>query len=221
MQNRDYNKRYEKASSRDVSFVNSQQKKTDPSVNTYSTNTQQVQKILSNSTIGNNFGFQLIILILIFTGGYFTGYYMNETENQYSSNEMSTFKNIPSNDYKKQNNSNLNLEETDEKEDDQKTTKQKTKKSSSIPSNLQFPPKSNQVNYILQLGEFNKEEANKLAVSLMRENQEFQGRVFRTNTGKLYAGYYYSSREAKEVLNKIKKFRNGTFSEASIKTIQF
>jgi nitrous oxidase accessory protein NosD len=71
------------------------------------------------------------------------------------------------------------------------------------------------------MGTYSKEDASKLASSLIREKQEFQGRIFRTTTGKLYAGYFYNFKDAKIMLKKLKKFQDGTFSDASIKNIQF
>ena len=71
------------------------------------------------------------------------------------------------------------------------------------------------------MGSFSKEEGSKIASSLIREKQEFQGKIFRTTTGKLYAGYFYTYKDAKIMLKKLKKFQDGTFSEASIKNIQF
>ncbi|HMV42413.1 MAG TPA: SPOR domain-containing protein, partial [Leptospiraceae bacterium] len=90
-----------------------------------------------------------------------------------------------------------------------------------IHKDLKFPPKLNQVNYIIQIGTFSREEANKWGASLIKDQQDFQGRLFRTSTGKLYLGYYYNIKDAKLVLKQVKKFRGGVFEEASIKNIQF
>ena len=60
-----------------------------------------------------------------------------------------------------------------------------------------------------------------MGASLIKDQQEFQGRLFRTSTGKLYLGYYYSVKDAKMVLKQIKKIPRWSFEEASIKNIQF
>ncbi len=157
--------------------------------------------------------------ILLFTAGFILGMKTDQKEALFSSNETASFRNIDSeieqSDSKKQDDSEFETAKNTEK------NAEEIKQNSSLPRNLQYPPKPNQVNYIIQLGTFSKEDAGKIVSGLIREKQEFQGRIFRTTTGKLYAGYFYNFKEAKSMLKKLKKFQEGTFSEASIKNIQF
>ena len=156
--------------------------------------------------------------ILLFTAGFIIGMKTNQKEILFTSNENTTFRDI---------NSEIDQdvpppksEETDF-ESSRASENKEEKQSNVIPKNIQFPPKPNQINYIIQMGSFSKEEGSKIASSLIREKQEFQGKIFRTTTGKLYAGYFYTYKDAKIMLKKLKKFQDGTFSEASIKNIQF
>ena len=157
--------------------------------------------------------------ILLFTAGFILGMKTDQKEALFSSNETASFRNIDSeieqNDSKKQDDSEFETTKNTEKNSDE------IKQNASLPRNLQFPPRPNQINYIIQMGTFSKEDAGKAVSGLIRERQEFQGRIFRTTTGKLYAGYFYNFKEAKSMLKKLKKFQEGTFSEASIKNIQF
>jgi hypothetical protein len=157
--------------------------------------------------------------ILLFTAGFILGMKTDQKEALFSSNEAASFRNI---------NSEIEQEIPSSKSDDSDfesskgtVDKEEPKSVPVIPKNIQFPPKPNQVNYIIQMGTFSKEDATRLASSLIREKQEFQGRIFKTTTGKLYAGYFYNFKDAKVMLKKLKKFQDGTFSDASIKNIQF
>jgi hypothetical protein len=155
--------------------------------------------------------------ILLFTAGFILGMKTDQKESLFSSNEAASFRNI---------NSEVEQEVPTSKTDDSDldqggSDRDEPKTTPVIPKNIQYPPKPNQINYIIQMGTFSKEDASKLASSLIREKQEFQGKIFRTTTGKLYAGYFYNFKDAKIMLKKLKKFQDGTFSEASIKNIQF
>ncbi len=156
--------------------------------------------------------------ILLFTAGFILGMKTDQKEALFSSNEAASFRNI--NSEIEQDVPSPKNEENDF-EPSRGSEREEPKSIPVIPKNIQFPPKPNQVNYIIQMGTFSKEDASKLASSLIREKQEFQGRIFRTTTGKLYAGYFYNFKDAKLMLKKLKKFQDGTFSEASIKNIQF
>lgn len=151
--------------------------------------------------------------ILLFTAGFILGMKTSQNETLFSNNQSLAFKNI--NPDIEQDQPPLKSVESDSTQDKEDT------KQTPLPYNLQYPPKPNQMNYIIQLGSFTKEEATKQGASLIREKQEFQGRIFRTTTGKLYVGFFYSKKDAKVMLNKVKKFQDGIFSDASIKNIEF
>lgn len=157
----------------------------------------------------------LVIGVFLFTSGLFVGMRISQRESAFASGEVQSFKNISENSESSiSERTRAEISETSPESEENSTF-------SSIPRNLQFPPKLNQTNYMIQLGTFSPEDANKYAASLIHERQEFQGRVFRTSTGKLYLGFYYDLREAKNVLKKIKKFQGGIFQEAEIKSVQF
>lgn len=152
--------------------------------------------------------------ILLFTAGFIAGMKVNQNETAFN-NQSLAFRNV---------NSEIDQDIPPLKNEDNESSpadKEENKQPGTIPYNIQYPPRSNQTNFIIQLGTYSKEEATKLGASLIREKQEFQGRIFRTTTGKLYAGFFYNQKDAKNMLKKIKKFQDGTFSDASIKTIQF
>ncbi|MCB1141647.1 MAG: hypothetical protein H7A24_13265 [Leptospiraceae bacterium] len=228
MQNIDFSKRIKKDPKKFPSNPPIQRKKTEDFSHSSSGRESSTRSQFLNILQQRNQQFPVLYLfigaILFFTSGLVVGMKIDQKESYFSSNEINTFKNIGSTETEKSG-TEISLNGSDDEDaEESKPTKQKRQAppvSRSIPKNIQFPPKPDQINYIIQLGNFSKEEATKLAVSIIREKQEFQGRIFRTQTGKLYAGYYYNHREAKAVLKKVKKFRNGVFKDASIKNIQF
>lgn len=151
--------------------------------------------------------------ILLFTAGFILGMKTSQNETIFSNNQSLAFRNI--NPDVEQDIPPLKSVETEVSPEKEET------KQAPLPYNMQFPPKPNQLNYIIQLGSFTKEEASKQGAALIRERQEFQGRIFRTTTGKLYVGFFYNYKDAKLMLKKVKKFQDGIFSDASIKNIQF
>lgn len=159
-----------------------------------------------------SFWYFLLIGIFLFTSGLFIGMKISQKESSFASGDLQSFKNISETEFSSEK-TRAEIIEPDSTEENSFL--------SYVPKNLQFPPKLNQMNYIIQLGTFTPEEANKYAASLIHERQEFQGRVFRTTTGKLYLGFYYDLKEAKNVLKKIRKFQGGIFQDAEIKNIQF
>lgn len=176
-----------------------------------------------------SFVYLFIGAVLFFTSGLLLGLKIDQKEADFANNEYNTFKNVSSSTENSPNSKDVINESTESssagnEDEDSFQLKDNIKKPSglsSIPKNLQFPPKMNQVNYIIQLGSFSREEATRLGAALIRERQEFQGRIFRTSTGKLFLGYYYELNEAKATLKRVKKLQKGSFSEASIKHIQF
>ncbi|MDF3818976.1 hypothetical protein P3G55_03635 [Leptospira sp. 96542] len=91
---------------------------------------------------------------------------------------------------------------------------------SPFPSALKFPPKNDQINYMVQIGDFTPEESVSVGKDLIEKNPTLRGRIFRTSTGKLFAGYFYRMEDAKEVLDSLKaKFPE--LNEAQVKTIRF
>jgi len=217
MQNLDYGKRFRKTKPRQTYTI-----KTKESESLSTPHNPTLYDFFFNLEVHSlPIWYYLIIGILLFTSGVFVGMKLDQKESFFTNNELNTFRNLQTSD--------LNSEEPNSKTPRSQLQENSLLKEESVeannftnfPKNLQFPPKLNQINYIIQLGNFSREEATKLAASLIRERQEFQGRIFRTNTGKLYLGYYYDLAEAKAVLKKIKKFQDGVFQEASIKNMQF
>ncbi len=169
---------------------------------------------------------------LFFTSGLISGMRIDHQESSFSAGqpEINSFKNVSTpapesstNQPEKESASDTDFNAETQAQPPKEEVKPASKNQNvAVPKNIQFPPKENQMNYIIQLGSFNKEEAVHYAASLIKERQEFQGRIFRgTSTGKLFLGYFYDENEAKNALKRVKKFRNGIFAEASIKNIQF
>lgn len=229
MQNTDYGKRFRKEKSKPIIQPRPQPseqvfKKTPPVKKQNQSFAELFSGLFSGFNQSQPAGYFYFFLIgmLLFTTGVYVGMKLDQKESTFASNELNSYRNIQTD-----NQPELSEKKSSPKVDlneDAHSTKEEILDSgntASVPKNLQFPPKLNQVNYIIQLGNFSREDATKWAASLIREKQEFQGRIFRTSTGKLYLGYYYDLKEAKVVLKKVKKFQNGPFQDASIKNIQF
>lgn len=228
MQNVDYSRKLKRDDRRFHS--------TDPKINLGKTSKNSgsgsILNILNSNHQPLSFLYLFIGAILFFTSGLVIGMKIDQKESYFIGNESNTFRNVNSSansslspETSEVENSKNSNEESQESSDGFTNELAKTKVIKqalpSIHKDLKFPPKLNQVNYIIQIGTFSREEANKWGASLIKDQQEFQGRLFRTSTGKLYLGYYYSVKDAKLVLKQIKKFRGGVFEEASIKNIQF
>lgn len=193
-------------------------------------NGSSILNILNSNHQPLSFLYLFIGAILFFTSGLVIGMKIDQKESYFMGNESNTFRNVNNS----ENNASLETVETPNTKENKAEINENDGFTSETPTNkvtktalptihkdLKFPPKLNQINYIIQIGTFSREEANKWGASLIKDQSDFQGRLFRTSTGKLYLGYYYSMKDAKLVLKQIKKFRGGVFEEASIKNIQF
>lgn len=225
MQNLDYGKRFRKEKTRQAPIQRPKPAEPVFSKPSPKKNSSQISDFFSKVQVNPlPVWYYFIIGILLFTSGVFVGMKLDQKESHFASNEMSSFRNVPNADTISTSEPEASVSAKPEIQESPGSGREDTLDSgnlASVPKNLQFPPKINQVNYIIQLGNFSREDSTKWAASLIREKQEFQGRIFRTSTGKLYLGYYYDLKEAKAVLKKVKKFQGGAFQEASIKNIQF
>ncbi len=149
----------------------------------------------------------LIGAILLFTSGMVVGIQLNQKEKGFESNQEKSFSNLGKT-------SRIQAPETNPEA-------QATQSSSSpFPTTLKFPPKNDQINYMVQIGNFSPEEAVQIGKHLMTSEPSLQGRIFRTSTGKLYAGYFYRMEDARDALDKIStKIPNA--ADAMVKTIRF
>ncbi len=192
---------------------------------------QSIFNLFQQNSGGISFLYLLIGASLLFTSGLVIGMRIDQKENQFSENENQSIRNLgklspeesgeeeitaP----KKKDGTENKAEFTDSFSIDQNTQKS-TKSNFPISKDLKYPPKLNQVNYIIQLGTFSKDEANKWASILIKEKQEYQGRFFRTSSGKLYLGYYYTLKDANLSLKSLKKLKDGAFEESSLKKVEF
>lgn len=223
MQNRDFSRKLKRETTdfnRDSRYASKNTNRSTPIISLFQNKSQPL-----------SFVYLIIGAILIFTSGLFIGIKIDQKESFYSENENNSLNNISKNSLedstseeeiipKKQQKDNK-AELSDGAHTDANT--QKTTKSSlpAINKDLKYPPKLNQTNFFIQLGTFSREEANKWASILIKEKQDLQGRFFRTQSGKLYIGYYYSLKDAKLALKSIKKMKDGTFEEATIKNVEF
>jgi len=78
-----------------------------------------------------------------------------------------------------------------------------------------------QINYIIEIGGYEPAESSRIGKMISSDMPELQGKLFRTSTGKLFAGYFYSQEEAKESLEHLRAFEKDDFTDASIKTVRF
>lgn len=162
---------------------------------------------------GNSLSFLYLFVgaILFFTSGLVVGMKIDQKENYFSHNEVNSFAN-PS-------------ETASEQEYNEPTTakrsREELKTPGHAPKGLKFPPLENHTNYIIRIGSFSLKDANKWGRFLIKNNQDFQGRLFRTSTGKLYLGYYYDKQSVKQALRYVKKVNGGRFAKAKAKRIKF
>jgi hypothetical protein len=90
-----------------------------------------------------------------------------------------------------------------------------------FPKNLKSPPKMDQINYLIEVGAYEPAESARVGKLILAEIPEFRGRIFRTSTGKLFAGYFYQWEEAKRALETLRGFEKDDFTTAELKTIRF
>lgn len=149
----------------------------------------------------------LIGAILLFTSGMVVGIQLNQKEKGFESNQEKSFSNLGKT-------SRTQTSETNPEEQPNQNSP------SPFPTTLKFPPKNDQINYMVQIGNFSPEEAVQIGKQLMTSEPSLQGRIFRTSTGKLYAGYFYRMEDARDALDKISaKIPNA--ADAMVKTIRF
>lgn len=163
----------------------------------------------------------LIGAILLFTSGMVVGIQLTQKENKFQEQGEKSFSNLG----KK---SILPARETQEEPSSPSSFLTENKPSdpslsqgsTTFPSTLKFPPKNDQINYMVLIGDFSPEEALNFGKTLLEREPSLKGRIFRTSTGKLFAGYFYRMDDAKETLGKIQdSFPN--LQEAQVKTIRF
>jgi hypothetical protein len=164
--------------------------------------------------------FLLIGAILLFTSGMVVGIQMNQKEKGFQSNQEKSFANVG-----KGNRNQVDRIASSDVADEPNTQSRPSQDSfgsdtTAFPTHLKFPPKNDQINYMVQIGNFSPEEAVQIGRQMMMAEPSLQGRIFRTSTGKLYAGYFYRMEDAREALDKItSKLPNAT--DAMVKTIRF
>jgi hypothetical protein len=162
----------------------------------------------------------LIGAILLFTSGMVVGIQLNQKEKGFQSNQEKSFSNIGKNNRIAE----PKLDSTESNPEDQNSGSSSSfpssRESSPFPTTLKFPPKNDQINYMVQIGNFPPEEAVQIGKQLMLSEPSLQGRIFRTSTGKLYAGYFYRMEDARDALDKITT-KLPHVSDAMVKTIRF
>lgn len=227
MQNVDYSKKFKSDSKKNA---NSETQRVIPPSGQQSKSYSIINFIGSQSS---SWSFIAILIgsVLLFTSGLVVGMKIDQKESLFSSNEQNSFKNLGTNIQETETpepitsatKPSTNVEEEKKSEPSQNNTAQNFNKSTvpTIPKGLKYPPLPNSVNYIIQVGNFSNTEANKWGKYLIKQREDFQGRLFRTSTGKLYLGYYYSYKDAKAALKQVQSMNGGMFEEASIKNIQF
>ncbi|TGK95468.1 hypothetical protein EHQ30_02165 [Leptospira brenneri] len=160
----------------------------------------------------------LIGAILLFTSGMVVGIQLGQKETKFKENSETSFSNLGSPKLPAP-----KLTETGESDggrEESRPSEPDSSSSSPFPSALKFPPKNDQINYMVQIGDFTPEEAVAVGKQLIDTNPSLRGRIFRTSTGKLFAGYFYRLDDAKETLEAVKS-KLPSLTDAQVKTIRF
>ncbi|MCW7466826.1 hypothetical protein [Leptospira levettii] len=157
--------------------------------------------------------------ILLFTSGMVVGIQLGQKESKFKENAETSFSNVGT---KSQSSSipSPTQRGSDETNETEKSSSEQNGGSSPFPSTLKFPPKNDQINYMVQIGDFSPEEAVSIGKQLIESQPNLRGRIFRTSTGKLFAGYFYRLEDAKETLD-IVKGKLPQLTGAEVKTIRF
>jgi hypothetical protein len=158
--------------------------------------------------------------IMLFTGGMVVGLHLNKTEEKYKINNGDLAQNS---EIAFQNKSSAKSETKSEKVETKPVAKDSSIQDSPafFPKNLKFPPKMDQINYVIEIGAFEPGESSRIGKLILSETNDFQGRIFRTSTGKLFAGYFYKQEDAKRALETLRSFEKDDFTDAEIKTVRF
>ena len=156
--------------------------------------------------------------ILFFTSGLVVGMKIDQKENYFAKNEVNSFSNPGEKPYEEEISQENPVDETPN------VTRETLRNPTHAPKGLKYPPLENHTNYIIRVGEFSLQDANRWARYLIKDKQGFQGRVFRTSSGstrKLYLGFYYERNSVRKALKYIRKMNGGVFRSASVKKMQF
>nr|WP_243836550.1 hypothetical protein [Leptospira meyeri] len=157
--------------------------------------------------------------ILLFTSGMVVGIQLGQKETKFKENSETSFSNVggtqrlPAPKVRIQ-------EEVSSDQEENRSNESGSGTASPFPQALKFPPKNDQINYMVQIGDFTPEEAIAVGKQLIDSNPSLRGRIFRTSTGKLFAGYFYRLDDAKETLEAVKS-KLPTLTDAQVKTIRF
>jgi hypothetical protein len=146
--------------------------------------------------------------ILLFTGGMVVGLHLGQTEENYRTSGKS-------NEIALKNTSPQNLPDPVAKDSSIESSP------SFYPKNLNYPPKMDQINYIIEIGAFEPGESSRVGKVILKEFPEFKGKLFRNSAGKLFSGYYYKQEDAKQALQQLRAFEKDDFTDAELKTIRF
>ncbi|TGM78268.1 hypothetical protein EHR01_07355 [Leptospira mtsangambouensis] len=157
--------------------------------------------------------------ILLFTSGMVVGIQLGQKETKFKENSETSFSNVggaqrlPAPKLR-------NPEEVASDQEENRSNEPGPNSGSPFPQTLKFPPKNDQINYMVQIGDFTPEEAIAVGKQLIDTNPSLRGRIFRTSTGKLFAGYFYRLDDAKETLEAVKS-KLPSLTDAQVKTIRF
>lgn len=156
--------------------------------------------------------------ILLFTSGMVVGIQLGQKETKFKENSETSFSNVGNQKIPapKLSESNGEAQNQDQSQGDHSSSPSE----SPFPQALKFPPKNDQINYMVQIGDFTPEEAVAVGKQLIETNPSLRGRIFRTSTGKLFAGYFYRLDDAKETLEAVKS-KLPALTDAQVKTIRF
>lgn len=181
----------------------------------------QTHSYLGNTQKPKSAFILLIGGILLFTSGMVVGIQLGQKETKFKENSETSFSNVGATQrLPAPKVTTANPEEEGRDKEENQSNEPSPSVGSPFPQTLKFPPKNDQINYMVQIGDFTPEEAVAVGKQLIDTNPSLRGRIFRTSTGKLFAGYFYRLEDAKETLEAVKS-KLPALSDAQVKTIRF
>ncbi|MEM7181944.1 MAG: hypothetical protein AAF518_13590 [Spirochaetota bacterium] len=178
---------------------------------------QSFMNMIQSEGSSLSFIYLFVGAVLFFTSGLVVGMKIDQNENYFAKNEVSSFSNPGEKPYEE-------AEENTETTPSPTVAREALRSPTRAPKGLKYPPLENHTNYIIRVGKFSLQDANRWARYLIKDEQGFQGRLFRTSSGttrKLYLGFYYDKSSVRKALKYVRKMNGGIFRNASVKKMRF
>ncbi|PJZ71236.1 hypothetical protein CH373_01625 [Leptospira perolatii] len=156
----------------------------------------------------------LIGAISIFTGGVVVGLRLDQKEQAFAQNETQSFYNTGK--WKNSNSSESNADSGSAKSENLATAGQGNSGNS-----LKYPALESKDSYFISVPTSDSVEAMEAGKKLLRAHPEFQGRIFRSEQGELFVGYFYEKSEAVQALEAIRPLNDPVFHGSKLHKAKF